>query len=446
MSDASALAFAPDRQPLLDQARAWYEGRAKRTFVPGETYLPPSGKVVDADDLVALLDSSMDMWLTTGRYAKTFVELLKKRFDVASAHLTVSGSAANLLAVSALTSPKLGPKRLLPGDEIITVACGFPTTVAPMIQNRLIPVFVDVDLETANVEVSKLEAALSSKTRAVMFAHTLGNPFDLATVAAFAEKHNLYLIEDCCDALGASFGGKSVGSWGDMGTVSFYPAHHITTGEGGAVLTKRKHLVRLIDSFRDWGRDCWCEPGADNTCKARFSWRLGDLPEGYDHKYTYSHLGYNMKMTDMQAALGVSQITKVDGFITKRRANHAWLVEAFKKRGLDEIFVLPKATQGSEPSWFGFLLTVKDGSALSRNKLVQALEERKVGTRLMFAGNMVRQPAFKGAEYRVVGGLEVTDKIMNDSFWIGSWPGLGEEELTYMADTVAHLSKELQGK
>ena len=447
MKNASNLQNeAPDRKEILDLSRAWFENQKKRSFVAGETYIPPSGKVVDATDLGALIDSSMDMWLTTGRYAVEFATLLEKRFEVQSAHLTVSGSAANLLALTTLTSPKLLDRRLKPGDEVITVACGFPTTVTPIIQNRLIPVFVDVDLETANIRVDRIEAAITPKTRAIMIAHTLGNPFDLAAISEIAKKHDLYLIEDCCDALGAKFDGKSVGSWGDIGTVSFYPAHHITTGEGGAVFTKHKHLFRLINSFRDWGRDCWCEPGTDNTCKARFKWKLGNLPEGYDHKYTYSHIGYNMKVTDMQAALGVSQMSKVDHFIQKRVANHAYLTAAFKQNGLDEYFTLPKATTGSQPSWFGFLITIKDGSLLNRNEVVQYLEEHKVGTRLLFAGNMTRQPAFKDVEYRIVGDLDTTDKIMMDSFWVGVWPGLGEAELSYMVDTFVKMVAAFKAK
>ena len=393
---ASFLENVPsDRLPTLDSARNWFENQGKRIFIPGKTYLPPSGKVVDANDLVALLDSSMDMWLTTGRYALRFKDLLAARFAVTSAHLTVSGSAANLLAVTSLTSPSLGKRGLKPGDEVITLACGFPTTVAPIVQNKLVPVFVDVDLQTANVRVDRLEAAITPRTRAIIIAHTLGNPFDLAAVVSLAQKHHLYLIEDCCDALGATFDGRSVGSFADMGTVSFYPAHHITTGEGGAVMTSNEELARLIDSFRDWGRACWCEPGCDNTCRSRFSWKLGDLPEGYDHKYIYNHLGYNMKMTDMQAALGVSQLEKVETFIAARRKNHAFLAALFNTHGLDEHFIVQQATPGADPSWFGFLVTIRDGSFLSRNDVVQYLEEHKIGTRLLFAGNITKQPAFK---------------------------------------------------
>lgn len=437
----SLQSTASDRSQLLSLASEWFKQQGERLFVPGQTYLPPSGKVLDGEDLIALIDSSMDMWLTTGRYAQRFTDLLQKRFQAHSAHLTVSGSAANLLAIAALTSPSLGGRRLLPGDEVITVACGFPTTVTPILQHGLVPVFVDVDLETANIRPDLVAAAVTPKTKAIMVAHTLGNPFDLPALSEIASRHGLYLIEDCCDALGATFGGKSVGSWGDLGTVSFYPAHHITTGEGGAVVTKHKHLGRLINSFRDWGRDCWCEPGTDDTCKARFKWRHGDLPEGYDHKYVYSHLGYNLKITDMQAALGVSQMGKVDTFIGKRRENYEAFSVAFGHQGLDEYFAIQRATPGSEPSWFGLLLTIKDGAGLDRNAVVQYLEAHKVGTRLLFAGNMTKQPAFKGSPHRVFGELQATDKIMRDSFWVGVWPGLGNDERTYMTEMFVQAVK-----
>ena len=417
----------------------------KKKFSPGETYIPCTGKVMDAHDLQCLLDASLDMWLTTGRYAQQFEQELAKRFGLRNCRLTVSGSSANLLAFTALTSWKLKKRRIAPGSEVITVAAGFPTTVAPIIQNQCIPVFVDVDLETGNVNVDRLSQAVSPRTRAIMLAHTLGNPFDLAAVTAIAKQHNLYLIEDCCDALGASYDGKHVGTFGDLATLSFYPAHHITTGEGGAVLTNRNLFATLAESFRDWGRDCWCPPGESNTCGKRFDWQLGDLPPGYDHKYIYTHVGYNMKVTDMQAALGVGQLQKVDGFIARRRENFRHLIAAFQSSGLEEHFILPRATERSDPSWFGFLLTIRDGSPLRRVDVVRMLEDRKVGTRLLFAGNLIKQPAFHEVDYRVVGSLDNTNKITADSFWIGVWPGIGEAERDYMVstfvDVVRHLTR-----
>lgn len=432
------------RQQILALADAYMEARGEAEFVPGVTYIPPSGKVLAADDLKGLLDSSLDLWLTTGRYADDFEARLAARFGLKHAKLTVSGSAANLLALTALTSWKLHERRLEPGSEVLTVAAGFPTTIAPIVQNGCIPVFVDVELATGNVDAAKLAAAVGPKTRAIMLAHTLGNPFNLAAVTELAKAHDLYLIEDCCDALGAAYDGKPVGSFGDMTTLSFYPAHHITTGEGGAVLTNRKSLATLIESFRDWGRDCWCPPGKDNTCCKRYEWQLGSLPFGYDHKYTYAHLGYNMKMTDMQAALGVSQLDKADRFIQARRDNFRLLEEGLRREGLDEVFHLPEATPNSDPSWFGYLMTLRDGLPFNRRDLVSGLEARRVGTRLLFAGNMTRQPAMHGVEHRVVGGLDVTDKIMNDSFWIGVWPGIGEAQRAYMIETIADVVKSLR--
>jgi len=433
------------RKEILELGGEFFEAQFsnKKSFTPGETYIPCSGKVMDAQDLEFLLDASLDMWLTTGRYAKQFEEGLAKRFGLRNCRLTVSGSSANLLAFTALTSWKLKKHRITPGSEVITVAAGFPTTVAPIIQNQCIPVFVDVDLETGNVNVERLCQAVGPKTRAIMLAHTLGNPFDLAAVMAVAKQHNLYLIEDCCDALGARYEGKHVGTFGDLATLSFYPAHHITTGEGGAVLTNRNLFATLAESFRDWGRDCWCPPGESNTCGKRFDWQLGDLPLGYDHKYIYTHLGYNMKVTDMQAALGVGQLQKLDSFIDQRRKNFKHLFEAFQIKGLEEHFILPKATERSDPSWFGFLLTIRDGSPLRRVDVVRMLEERKVGTRLLFAGNLIKQPAFHDVDYRVVGSLDNTNKITNDSFWIGVWPGIGDAERDYMVSTFVDVVREL---
>ena len=432
----------PQREHILQLARDYHESRLAPAFVPGETYIPPSGKVMDADDCAHLVDASLDMWLTAGRYADQFETELAAKFGRRDSRLTVSGSAANLLAFAALTSPKLRDRRLKPGDEVITVAAGFPTTVAPIVQYGCIPVFVDVDLETHNVDVDLLEAAITSKTRAVMIAHSLGNPFDVVRVAALCKQHDLYLIEDCCDAFGATVGGQGVGTFGDLATLSFYPAHHITMGEGGAVLTDKPLLAKIVESFRDWGRDCYCKPGMDNTCNKRFGWRLGDLPFGYDHKYTYSHVGYNMKVSDMQAAVGVSQLKKLDRFIGRRRENFAGLEQRLRARGLDEYYHLPVPTPGTDPSWFGYLLTIRDGARINRQQLTRTLEERKVGTRLLFAGNLTKQPAFKDVAYRVAGTLENTDKIMNDAFWLGVWPGIDDQRLDYMVDTLAALTQQ----
>ncbi|WP_299139631.1 lipopolysaccharide biosynthesis protein RfbH [uncultured Tateyamaria sp.] len=432
-----------NRDEILAASRAYFDAtHAPKAFVPGETYIPPSGKVLDADDCAHLIDASLDMWLTTGRYGEEFESKLARMFGKKLAKLTVSGSAANLLAFSTLTSWKLGKDRLKPGDEVITVAAGFPTTVAPIIQNRCIPVFVDIDMTTHNVDVDALEAAIGPKTRAIMIAHSLGNPFDAPRIAALAEKHNLFLIEDCCDAFGAKVGGKGVGTFGQLATLSFYPAHHITMGEGGAILMDQMKLGRICESFRDWGRDCYCKPGKDNTCEKRFDWQLGDLPQGYDHKYIYSHLGYNLKVSDMQAALGVSQLDKLGRFIEARNANFDGLTSRLRARGVEEFAHLPEATPGSEPSWFGFLLTLKDGTGLKRSEITRALEDRKVGTRLLFGGNLLKQPAFMGQEMRVAGSLDVTDKVMHDSFWVGVWPGINDEMLDYMADTIIDVLKE----
>lgn len=427
------------RETILRLAREYHAGRAAPPFEPGVTYIPPSGKVMDAEDCAHLIDASLDMWLTAGRYADRFEMELAEKCGRRFSKLTVSGSAANLLAFACLTSWKLRDRAIRPGDEVITVAAGFPTTVAPIVQYGCIPVFVDVDVETHNVDVALLEAAIGPRTRAVMIAHSLGNPFDVARVAALCKQHKLWLIEDCCDAFGATVGGKKVGTFGDVATLSFYPAHHITMGEGGAVLLDNPLLAKIAESFRDWGRDCYCKPGMDNTCNKRFGWKLGDLPKGYDHKYTYSHVGYNMKVSDMQAAVGVSQLKKVDQFVARRRENFAGLERRLRDLGLDRYFHLPQPTPDTDPSWFGYLLTVRDGSGLVRNELVKALEERRVGTRLLFAGNLTKQPAFKHVDYRVHGKLTNTDKIMNDSFWLGVWPGIDEPRLDYMTQTLASI-------
>ena len=430
------------RSKIIDLAREYMNAKVDAPFEPGVTYIPPSGKVMDADDCAHLVDASLDMWLTAGRYAERFETELAAKFGRKKSKLTVSGSAANLLAFATLTSWKLGDRAIKPGDEVITVAAGFPTTVAPIVQYGCVPVFVDVDIATHNVDVDALEAAITDKTRAVMIAHSLGNPFDVVRVAEICKRHNLYLIEDCCDAFGATAAGRNVGTFGDLATLSFYPAHHITMGEGGAVLMDSGRLAIITESFRDWGRDCYCAPGVENSCNNRFNWQLGELPYGYDHKYIYSHVGYNMKVSDMQAAVGVSQLAKLDHFIARRRENFSKLTAKLRERGLDEFFHLPEATPNTEPSWFGYLLTIRDGNRLNRHLLTRALEERKVGTRLLFAGNLTKQPAFNNVNYRVSGSLENTDKIMNDAFWVGVWPGIDDQRIDYMVATLADLTHE----
>jgi CDP-6-deoxy-D-xylo-4-hexulose-3-dehydrase len=413
------------------------EAFAPRAFVPGVTPVPVSGKVFDAAEVQALVDSSLDFWLTTGRFADAFQKEFARFFRMRHAILVNSGSSANLLALTCLTSRTLGERQIRPGDEVITVATGFPTTVNPIFQNGLVPVFVDVDIPTYNLDVNRLEAARSSKTRAVMIAHTLGNPFNLEAVSAFCKQHNLWLIEDCCDAVGATYNDQPVGRFGDVATVSFYPAHHITMGEGGAVLTDKPKLKKLIESFRDWGRDCWCEPGKDNTCGKRFEWQLGDLPQGYDHKYTYSHIGYNLKATDMQAAVGLAQMQKLPAFISTRRTNFARLHAGL--RDLQEYFILPQATVNSDPSWFGFPIAVRPGAPFTRNQVVYTLEEHKIATRLLFGGNLVRQPAYRDQNYRVAGPLANSDFVMNNVFWIGVYPGLTAPMLDYVIETFHGL-------
>jgi CDP-6-deoxy-D-xylo-4-hexulose-3-dehydrase len=427
------------RQQILDlSARYFSAAFPPAEFNPGQSPVPVSGKVIDGEDLSSVVDSALDCWFTTGRFAENFERKLARFVGVRCASLVNSGSSANLLAISALTSPKLGDRQLRPGDEVITVAAGFPTTINPILQNHLVPVFVDVNLLTYEVDVSQLEAAHSEKTKAVILAHTLGNVFDLDAVTAFVKKHNLWLIEDCCDALGSTWKGRQVGTFGDIATVSFYPAHHITMGEGGAVLTNDPSLRVLIESFRDWGRDCWCHPGKDNTCGKRFDWQLGSLPRGYDHKYTYSHIGYNLKATDMQAALGASQIEKLPHFIDRRKENFQYLLAALKP--LEDYLLLPEATQGSDPSWFGFPIGVRPSAPFTREDLIRALDAKKIGTRLLFGGNLLRQPAYQGCAYRVVGDLPNTDFVMNNVFWIGVYPGLTEPMLDYVADTILDIT------
>ena len=408
------------------------ERRAR--FVPGQTAIPASGKVIGAPEVLNMIEASMDAWLTSGRFNTEFESRLARFVGVPHVLTVNSGSSANLVALAALTSPKLGERAIRPGDEVIAVAASFPTTVNPILQHGAVPVFVDVDIPTYNIDVTKLEEALSDRTRAVMVAHTLGNPFNLAVVTDFARRHGLWLIEDCCDALGAEYAQRRVGTFGHLATLSFYPAHHITMGEGGAVLVNDPELKTIAESFRDWGRDCYCAPGKENTCGKRFCWKLGDLPFGYDHKYTYSHIGFNLKITDMQAACALAQLDRLEGFIAARRRNFGFLRQ--RLRSLDEFLILPEATDDSEPSWFGFLLTLRDGSATPRVDILQYLDQYKIGTRLLFAGNLTRQPSMQNRKYRVVGDLANTDKIMRDTFWIGVHPALTQEMLEFACEKL----------
>jgi len=408
-----------------------------KNFEAGKTNIPVTGKVFGTEEIVSATRACIDFWLTSGPYTKDFENTFASRVGMREAFMVNSGSSANLLAISSLTSRAHGERALNPGDEVITVAAGFPTTVTPILQNGLVPVYVDVDPETYVAIDEQLEAAVSPRTKAIMMAHTLGNPFNLDFVQELVKRHNLWLIEDSCDALGGTYDGKNLGSFGDLSTFSFYPAHHITTGEGGAVLIKKVLHKRTVESFRDWGRDCWCAPGCDNTCLKRYEWTLGELPEGYDHKYTYSHLGYNLKSGDIQAAIGLAQLHRLESFIELRRRNWSYLLDGLK--GLEEFLTLPKTTAKSDPSWFGFALTVKPGSPKTRNQIVQELNNKKIGTRLLFGGNLLRQPAFIGTPRRVIGNLENTDRIMNDTFWIGVWPGLSIEMLDYMVTSMHEI-------
>ncbi len=423
------------RELILELTREYYGARwPSRPFEPGITPVPVGGRVFDDDEVATLVDASLDFWLTAGRYAAQFESLFAQTVGARFVVLTNSGSSANLLALSCLTSSALGDRRLKPGDEVITLAAGFPTTVNPIIQNRLVPVFADITVPTYNLDLSQLAPALGERTRAIILAHTLGNPFDASAVAEFARAHDLWLVEDCCDALGATYQGRQVGTFGDLATFSFYPAHHITMGEGGAVVTDSPQLKKLVESFRDWGRDCWCAPGKDNTCGRRFEWKLGDLPFGYDHKYTYSEIGYNLKVTDMQAAVGVSQLRKLPQFIAARRRNFQLLSQSL--RDLEEVLILPRPTPGSEPSWFGYPISVRPGAPITRGQILRRLEAAKIGTRLLFGGNLLRQPAYLQVPHRAVGDLPNSDFVMNHLFWIGIHPGLSEEMLQYAADVL----------
>jgi CDP-6-deoxy-D-xylo-4-hexulose-3-dehydrase len=407
---------------------------AEKSFTAGTDVIPPSGKIIGAGELKNMVEASLDGWLTAGRFNEAFEQRLGSFLGAKHVLTTNSGSSANLLAFSALTSPQLGDRAIKPGDEVISVAAGFPTTVNPILQYGAVPVFVDVHIPTYNIDPELIEAAISDKTKAIMLAHTLGNPYDLAKIVHIAKKYNLWLVEDCCDALGSTYDGKLVGSFGDIGTLSFYPAHHITMGEGGAVFTNNSDLKRIIESFRDWGRDCYCQPGKDNTCGKRFGWQLGMLPFGYDHKYTYSHLGYNLKISDMQAACALAQMDRLPGFVEVRKRNFNILKDRLKT--CEEFLILPEATTGSDPSWFGFPITIRDEAGVARVDLLKYLDQYKIGTRLLFAGNLTRQPYFKDHTHRVSGNLTNTDKVMNNTFWVGVYPGLNEDMLNFMVEKL----------
>jgi len=429
------------RKEIFAKISEFYKEYHKQMdFVPGQSPIHYAGRVYDEKEIISLVDSALDFWLTTGRYSKQFEKNLAEFLGVKHCLLTNSGSSANLLAVSALTSPKLGEKRLIPGDEVITTACGFPTTLNPILQNNLVPVFVDIELETYNIQVEQIENAISEKTKAIIIPHTLGNPADLGSITKLVKRNNLWFIEDNCDALGSRYRGKYTGSFGDISTCSFYPAHHITMGEGGAVLTSDPLLKKIIMSFRDWGRDCWCEPGCDNSCGKRFDWQLGDLPKGYDHKYIYSHIGYNLKVTDMQAAVGVEQLKKLLGFIEKRRQNFNVFYQGLKK--YDRYFILPETSPGAEPSWFGFPILVRGDAPFSRGDIVRYLEENRIATRMLFGGNLIKQPAYSDMKYRNGGTLVNTELVMNNLFWIGVYPGIGEIHIKYILTTFKKFFKQ----
>jgi len=427
------------RQEIFLKIKDLYNLRkqTEQPFIPGTSPVPYAGRIYDENELINLVDASLDFWLTTGRYAEQFEKGLAEFLGMKYCLLTNSGSSANLLAVSTLTSPKLGKKRLNPGDEVITTACGFPTTLNPIIQNNLIPVFVDVELGTYNIQVDQIENAISDKTKAIIIPHTLGNPADLNQISKLVKKYNLWFIEDNCDALGSRYQGKFTGTFGHMSTCSFYPAHHITMGEGGAVLTNDPLLKKIIMSFRDWGRDCYCEPGCDNSCGKRFGWTLGNLPAGYDHKYIYSHIGYNLKVTDMQAAIGVAQLYKLPGFIEQRKQNFALLMEVCKR--YSRYFILPSTVDGADPSWFGFPLMVRTDAPFTRADIVTFLEQHGIATRMLFGGNLLKQPAYTDIHYRIAGTLEHTDLVMENVFWIGVYPGINQEKMNFMCDVICQF-------
>jgi CDP-6-deoxy-D-xylo-4-hexulose-3-dehydrase len=415
------------KKKLIDQE---FKEINYKKFIPGQDFVPVSGKIIDKEEVSMMIDAALDGWLTTGKFNSLFENKLAKFLGVKLLMTVNSGSSANLVAFSCLTSPKLKERAILQGDEVITAAAGFPTTVNPIIQNGAIPVFIDSKIGNYNIDENKIENAITKKTKAIMVAHTLGNPFELNTINALCKKYNLWLIEDNCDSLGSKYDNKFTGTFGDIATLSFYPAHHITMGEGGAIFTNNMRLKRIAESFRDWGRDCYCEPGKDNTCNKRFGWKLGDLPFGYDHKYTYSHMGYNLKITDMQAACGLAQLNKLELFINKRKENFNFLYSLLKE--FEDYFILPEATTNSEPSWFGFPLTVRDCNLINRESLLKFLNEKKIGTRLLFAGNLTKQPYMKNIKYKVIDDLNVADKIMKNTFWIGVFPGLHKDHFQYI--------------
>lgn len=434
MRSVDAILRASASLEAREHARLFAE--APKPFIPGQTKIPPSGKVVGALEAENLTQSGLDLWLTAGRFSDQFEDAIARKFGFLKAIAVNSGSSANLTALSALTSPKLGARALLPGDEVITAAAGFPTTVNPILQNGLIPVFIDSELSTGNIDASLIEAAVTPKTKAIMAAHTLGNPMNMREIMRVAKKHKLWVIEDCCDAFGSTIDGQLCGTFGDLATLSFYPAHHITMGEGGAVFGQDIELMKIVESFRDWGRDCYCPPGKDNTCGQRFCWKMGQLPQGYDHKYTYSHAGYNLKITDMQAAVGMAQLSRLEGFIERRRHNHERLLAALKGYGVDQMAHLPEVDPGANPSWFGFLITLREDAPCSRNEMTAYLEQQGIGTRLLFAGNLIKQPYFQGKPYRVASALDNADALMHRAFWIGVWPGITDEQIDFMAKTI----------
>ena len=411
----------------------------QKEFIPGSTPIPVSGKILDYKEISLMIEASLEGWLTTGRFNKKFEKDLANFLNIKSLMTVNSGSSANLVAISSLFSEKLNEKKIRPGDEIITVAAGFPTTINPIIVNGAIPVFIDIDLKTYNINTNLIEKAITKKTKAIVLAHTLGNPFEVNAILEICKKYNLWLVEDCCDALGSTYKGKKVGNFGDVATLSFYPAHHITMGEGGAVFTNNLKIKRISESIRDWGRDCYCEPGFDNTCKKRFAWKLGDLPFGYDHKYTYSHLGYNLKITDMQAACGLGQLTKLDSFIKKRKENFKKIYNTLGS--LQDYLILPTATEGADPSWFGFPITIRENKYFNRNDLIQELDKNKIGTRLLFSGNVVKQPYMKNYQHRVVGPLTNTNIVLNSTFWLGVYPGLTHQMIEFSCKVISKFIK-----